>query len=74
MKLRTPIYDPQGRNSDELLKSGEVARLPVAENRVWSEGPKSIDQILDATVARIEQLFQQPRWRYRRGYRLSGSQ
>ncbi|WP_079984968.1 DnaB-like helicase N-terminal domain-containing protein, partial [Salmonella enterica] len=54
-------YDPQGRNSDELLDLAESRVFQIAENRAnKDEGPKSIDQILDATVARIEQLFQQP--------------
>ena len=54
-------YDPQGRNSDELLDLAESRVFQIAENRAnKDEGPKSIDQILDATVARIETLFQQP--------------
>ncbi|HBQ7391387.1 TPA: replicative DNA helicase, partial [Salmonella enterica subsp. enterica serovar Kentucky] len=41
-------YDPQGRNSDELLDLAESRVFQIAENRAnKDEGPKSIDQILD---------------------------
>lgn len=54
-------FDPQGRNSDELLDLAESRVFQIAENRAnKDEGPKSVDQILEATVARIETLFQQP--------------
>lgn len=54
-------FDPQGRGSDELLDLAESRVFQIAENRASKdEGPKSVDQILEATVARIETLFQQP--------------
>ncbi|MDY0969561.1 replicative DNA helicase [Siccibacter turicensis] len=54
-------FDPQGRSSDELLDLAESRVFQIAENRAnKDEGPKSVDQILEATVARIETLFQQP--------------
>lgn len=54
-------YDPQGRTSEDLLDLAESRVFQIAENRAnKDEGPKSIDQILEATVARIETLYQQP--------------
>ena len=54
-------FDPQGRSSEDLLDLAESRVFQIAENRAnKDEGPKSIDQILEATVARIETLFQQP--------------
>ena len=54
-------FDPQGRTSEDLLDLAESRVFQIAENRAnKDEGPKSIDQILETTVARIEALFQQP--------------
>lgn len=54
-------YDPQGRNSEELLDLAESRVFQIAENRASKdEGPKSIERILEDTVARIEQLYQKP--------------
>ncbi|UVK78098.1 MAG: replicative DNA helicase [Sodalis sp. Fse] len=54
-------YDPQGRSSEELLDFAESRVFQIAENRAnKDEGPKSIDRILEDTVARIEQLYQKP--------------
>jgi replicative DNA helicase len=54
-------FDPQGRNSDELLDLAESRVFKIAESRAnKDEGPKNIAEVLDATVSRIEQLFQQP--------------
>jgi replicative DNA helicase len=54
-------FDPQGRNSDELLDLAESRVFKIAESRAnKDEGPKNISEVLDATVSRIEQLFQQP--------------
>ncbi|UVK77373.1 MAG: replicative DNA helicase [Sodalis sp. Fle] len=54
-------YDPQGRSSEELLDFAESRVFQIAENRAKKdEGPKSIDRILEDTVARIEQLYQKP--------------
>lgn len=53
-------FDPQGRKSDELLDLAESRVFQIAENRASKEfGPRRIDQILEATVSRIETLFQQ---------------
>ncbi|AIN47472.1 replicative DNA helicase [Candidatus Palibaumannia cicadellinicola] len=54
-------YDPQGRSSENLLDFAESRVFQIAENRAnKDEGPKSIDRILEDTVTRIEQLYQNP--------------
>lgn len=54
-------YAPQGRNSDDLLDLAETKIFKIAEDRANNgEGPKSIEQVLEATVSRIEQLYQKP--------------
>ncbi|MGK2889818.1 MAG: replicative DNA helicase [Candidatus Malihini olakiniferum] len=54
-------YDPQGRNSEDLLDLAESRVFQIAENRANKDaGPKSIDRILEDTVSRIEQLYQRP--------------
>ena len=54
-------FDPQWRTSEDLLDLAESRVFKIAESRAnKDEGPKNIADVLDATVARIEQLFQQP--------------
>ena len=55
-------FDPQGRTSEDLLDLAESRVFKIAESRAKQRrrGPKNIADVLDATVARIEQLFQQP--------------
>lgn len=54
-------YSPQGRESAELLDLAETKVFQIAENRANKEGgPKSVDQVLEETVSRIELLFQRP--------------
>lgn len=55
-------YNPQGRSSDDLLDLAESRVFQMVENRLLSkdDGPKSIDRILEDTVARIEQLYKKP--------------
>ncbi|MGL4860150.1 MAG: replicative DNA helicase [Enterobacteriaceae bacterium] len=54
-------YDPQGRSSEDLLDLAESKVFQIAEQHSSKDdGPKSIDQILEATVSRIELLYQQP--------------
>lgn len=54
-------FDPQGRTSEDLLDLAESRVFQIAENRAnKDEGPRAIDAILEATVARIEALYQQP--------------
>ena len=51
-------FDPQGRSSEDLLDLAESRVFKIAESRAnKDEGPKNITDVLDATVARIEQLF-----------------
>lgn len=53
-------FDPQGRKSDDLLDLAESRVFQIAENRAKKDvGPKRIDQILEATISRIETLVQQ---------------
>lgn len=50
-------YDPRGRNSEELLDFAESNVFKIAEKRAnKNEGPQNIEQILEATVSRIELL------------------
>ncbi|MGV3345319.1 replicative DNA helicase [Enterobacteriaceae bacterium LUAb1] len=54
-------YDPQGRSSEDLLDLAESRVFQIAENRASKdEGPKSVDAILEATISRIESLYQLP--------------
>lgn len=54
-------YDPQGRNSAELLDLAESRVFQIAEARTNKDsGPMGIDAILEKTVTRIEQLYQTP--------------
>ncbi|MGD8107578.1 replicative DNA helicase [Pantoea sp. FN0302] len=54
-------YDPQGRSSEDLLDFAESNVFKIAEQRAnKDEGPKNIEQILEATVSRIESLYQKP--------------
>lgn len=54
-------YDPQGRTSEDLLDLAESRVFQIAESRANKDtGPKSVDQILEATIARIESLYQTP--------------
>ena len=54
-------YDPQGRNSEELLDFAESNVFKIAEARADKDaGPKNIEQILESTVSRIESLYQTP--------------
>lgn len=53
-------YDPQGRSSEDLLDLAEFRVFQIAENRTnKDDGPQGIDRILEDTVSRIEQLYQQ---------------
>lgn len=54
-------YDPQGRSCEDLLDLAESRVFQIAENRASkNEGPKSIDHILEDTVARIDHLYRNP--------------
>lgn len=54
-------YDPQGRTSEDLLDLAESRVFQIAESRTGKDqGPKSIDRVLEDTVARIDYLYQHP--------------
>ncbi|HEX4500452.1 MAG TPA: replicative DNA helicase [Scandinavium sp.] len=54
-------FDPQGRNSEDLLDLAESRVFKIAESRAnKDEGPRNIAEVLETTIARIEKLFQQP--------------
>ncbi|MGX9419508.1 replicative DNA helicase [Vibrio sp. RC27] len=54
-------YDPQGRNSEELLDLAESKVFAIAEARTnENEGPQTVDSILEKTLERIETLYKSP--------------
>ncbi len=54
-------FDPQGVPAKICWTLLNPGVFKIAESRAnKDEGPKNIADVLDATVARIEQLFQQP--------------
>ncbi len=54
-------YATEGRDSNEILDLAESKIFQIAESRTkQGEGPKSITEVLEATVAKIEELFQRP--------------
>ncbi|MFC0118988.1 replicative DNA helicase [Pseudoalteromonas xiamenensis] len=54
-------FNPEGRDSHELLDLAESKVFKIAEKRTKStEGPQSIHAILEKTVDKIEELYQSP--------------
>jgi len=54
-------YDPQGRNSAELLDFAETKVFKIAEQRAnANEGPEPINSILAKTIDKIDTLFRNP--------------
>ncbi len=54
-------YSTEGRDSTEILDLAESKIFQIAESRTkQGEGPKNITDVLEATVAKIEELFQRP--------------
>ncbi len=54
-------FDPQGRDSKDLLDYAETLVFQIAEKRAnKSEGPENIHHVLEKTIDRIEKLYQQP--------------
>jgi len=54
-------YSTEGRDSTEILDLAESKIFQIAESRTkQGEGPKNITEVLEATVAKIEELFQRP--------------
>lgn len=60
-KIADAGYNPQGRNSEELLDLAESQIFKIAESRAnKNEGPKGIQEILSKTVEKIEKLYKKP--------------
>ena len=54
-------FNPEGRESHELLDLAESKVFKIAESRTKSsDGPQSIHTILEKTVDKIEELYQSP--------------
>lgn len=54
-------YDPQGRDAHELVNFAESKIYAISEERSSkTEGPQSIDVVMEKTIARIEELYLQP--------------
>ncbi|MBK4765267.1 MAG: replicative DNA helicase [Pantoea sp. Brub] len=59
-KITNAGYNPQGRNSEELLDFAESNVFKIAESHSKSNGPRNISDILESTVSRIESLLKKP--------------
>ncbi|MDP5292219.1 replicative DNA helicase [Oceanimonas sp. CHS3-5] len=54
-------FDPQGRNSSDLLDLAESRVFKIAESRTSAnEGPQPLRNLLEKTIDRIEDLFKNP--------------
>ncbi|MGL5949627.1 MAG: replicative DNA helicase [Aeromonas sp.] len=54
-------YEPQGRSSGDLLDLAESKVFKIAEQRTSAnEGPQPLKHLLEKTVDKIEELFQNP--------------
>ncbi len=54
-------YNPEGRESHELLDLAESKVFKIAEQRTKSsDGPQNIHTILEKTIDKIEELYQSP--------------
>ncbi|WP_107850711.1 replicative DNA helicase [Oceanimonas marisflavi] len=54
-------FDPQGRNSSDLLDLAESKVFKIAESRTSAnEGPQPLRNLLEKTIDRIEDLFKNP--------------
>ncbi|MBM7074423.1 replicative DNA helicase [Shewanella sp. OPT22] len=54
-------YNPEGRNSGELLDLAETKVFKIAEQRAdANSGPEGIKSILEKTVDKIEELYNNP--------------
>ncbi|WP_263081145.1 replicative DNA helicase [Endozoicomonas sp. Mp262] len=56
-KIADRAYNPEGRNSQEVLDEAERLVFNIAEERPKSGGPVGIREILDKTVRKIDELF-----------------
>ena len=50
-------YNPDGRDSGELLEAAEKAVFSIADERPGDGGPQAVTPILQSAVERIEKLF-----------------
>ncbi|HHX82403.1 MAG TPA: replicative DNA helicase, partial [Pseudomonadaceae bacterium] len=50
-------YNPDGRDSGELLEAAEKAVFSIADERPGDGGPQAVTPILKSAVERIEKLF-----------------
>ncbi|GEA52870.1 replicative DNA helicase [Vibrio inusitatus NBRC 102082] len=54
-------YDPQGRSSSDLVDFAESKVFAIAEERSSEkDGPQNVDNILEKTLERIEELYKTP--------------
>lgn len=54
-------YDPEGRDSDDLLDLAESKVFAIAQSRTSeNEGPKNVEKVLEKTLERIEILLKTP--------------
>ncbi|MDK9790059.1 replicative DNA helicase [Vibrio sp. D431a] len=54
-------YNPEGRNSQDLIDLAESKVFAIAEGRTnKDESPRPVEDILEATLGRIEELYQTP--------------
>ncbi|GEA62642.1 replicative DNA helicase [Vibrio comitans] len=54
-------YDPQGRSSSDLVDFAESKVFAIAEERSnEKDGPQNVDNILEKTLERIEELYKTP--------------
>jgi replicative DNA helicase len=51
-------YNPDGRDSAELMEAAEQAVFRIADNRPRDGGPQALKPILNSAVERIEKLFE----------------
>lgn len=58
-RITDSAFNPQGRNSDEILDEAERNVFRIAESRVKDgTGPQAINPILTKALSRIEELFE----------------
>jgi replicative DNA helicase len=50
-------FSPEGRNSDELIDEAERLIMQISEQGPKAGGPQEINPLLEASIGRIEELF-----------------
>ncbi len=56
-KIADSAYNPEGRDSAEVLEQAEREVFNIAEARPKAGGPVSVREVLNQTIDRIDQLF-----------------